>query len=116
MCLTAISLAMLGAKENMKVLAVVPEMTTSDRICILKGLGAEVVRTPRDAHPRSEEGYFGLAKRIAAETPGSFVVDEVWRGFDQNTATTSRMIRGLLLWCVQLHLRHLGTETFEALA
>ena len=58
-------------------IATVPEKTSADQVAVLKALGVEIWRTPNKAHLNSAESNIGLAKKLAAEIPGSLLVDEV---------------------------------------
>ncbi|KAF9435740.1 hypothetical protein BGZ76_005603 [Entomortierella beljakovae] len=73
----AISLAILSPNNgNYKVIGLVPERTTHDRIQILKSLGVEIVRTPIEAHAESAESQFSIAKKITTDLDNAVLVDE----------------------------------------
>ncbi|MFF4367025.1 PLP-dependent cysteine synthase family protein [Streptomyces sp. NPDC001594] len=66
---TGISLAALCAARGYHCVIVLPDSATRERIGMLRALGAEVVRTPR------EQGYSGAiakAEELHAATPGSW--------------------------------------------
>lgn len=66
---TGISLAALCAARGYRCVIVLPDSATRERIGMLRALGAEVVRTPR------EQGYSGAiakAEELHAATPGSW--------------------------------------------
>ncbi|MFH7595660.1 cysteine synthase family protein [Streptomyces racemochromogenes] len=66
---TGISLAALCASRGHRCVIVLPDSATRERIALLRALGAEVVRTPR------EQGYSGAiakAEELHAATPGSW--------------------------------------------
>ncbi|MEW1638465.1 cysteine synthase family protein [Streptomyces sp. NPDC093801] len=66
---TGISLASLCASRGYRCVIVLPDSATPERVALLKALGAEVVRTPR------EQGYPGAiakAQELHAATPGSW--------------------------------------------
>lgn len=67
---TGIGLAAIGAVRGYKVVLVMPDTMSVERIKILKGYGAEVILTP------GAEGMSGAIKKaeeIAKETPNSFI-------------------------------------------
>ncbi|KAF9577976.1 hypothetical protein BGW38_006493, partial [Lunasporangiospora selenospora] len=72
-----LSLALLSPKNgSYKVIGLVPERTSQDRIQLLKSLGVEIVRTPIEAHADSAESQFSIAKKIASDLPDAILVDE----------------------------------------
>ncbi|KAI1314659.1 hypothetical protein EDD11_001912 [Mortierella claussenii] len=77
----AISLALLSSQyHHFKVIGLVPERTSSDRIQLLKSLGVEIVRTPIEAHAESAESQFSIAKKIATDLQDAILVDEFVEG------------------------------------
>ncbi|KAF9922301.1 hypothetical protein FBU30_007611 [Linnemannia zychae] len=72
-----ISLALLSPRHGQyKVIGLVPERTSQDRIQLLKSLGVEIVRTPIEAHADSAESQFSIAKKIATDLPNAILIDE----------------------------------------
>ncbi|MBL0387713.1 cysteine synthase A [Tumebacillus sp. ITR2] len=67
---TGIGLAMVGAAKGYRVILVMPDTCTKERIAILKAYGAEVVLSPG---PERMNGAVAVAKRLASEISGSFV-------------------------------------------
>ena len=63
---------------GLKIVTTIPEKTSADVVALLKSLGAEIWRTPNKAALNSPQSYIGLAKKLASELPGAFLVDEVW--------------------------------------
>ncbi|KAF9204397.1 hypothetical protein BGZ49_005326 [Haplosporangium sp. Z 27] len=77
----AISLAILSPQHGQyKVIGLVPERTSQDRIQLLKSFGVEIVRTPIEARAESAESHFSIAKKIATNLPDSILVDEFSEG------------------------------------
>ena len=67
---TGIGLALIGVNRGYRVIFCVPEKFSEEKIKVMRGLGAEVIRTP-DAE--GMRGAIRKAKEIAAGIPGSFV-------------------------------------------
>lgn len=67
---TGIGLAMIGAAKGYRVILVMPDTCTNERINILKAYGAEVVLTPSSERM---PGCVAKAREIESEIPGSFV-------------------------------------------
>ena len=67
---TGIGLAMVGAVKGYRVILVMPEVMSTERIYILKSFGAQVILTPAD------EGMIGAVKKaeeLVKQTPGAFM-------------------------------------------
>jgi len=67
---TGIGLALIGVNRGYQVALFVPENFSEEKVIIMRGLGAEVVRTP------DEEGMSGAIRRaqeLADKTPGAFM-------------------------------------------
>ncbi|KAG0743215.1 hypothetical protein G6F57_004756 [Rhizopus arrhizus] len=71
-----ISLASLAAKRNYRIIAILPERTSSDRIALLKSLGVEILRTPNEVLPEAAESAYSVAARLAEQLPDALVLDE----------------------------------------
>ena len=67
---TGIGLALIGVNRGYHVIVCVPERFSEEKVKVMRGLGAEVIRTP-DAEGMT--GAIKKAKEIAAGIPGSFV-------------------------------------------
>jgi cysteine synthase A len=67
---TGIGLALIGVNRGYHVIVCVPEKFSEEKVKVMQGLGAEVIRTP-DAE--GMRGAIKKAKEIAADIPGSFV-------------------------------------------
>ncbi|MEU8460584.1 cysteine synthase family protein [Streptomyces sp. NPDC029003] len=66
---TGISLAALCAARGYRCVIVLPDSATSERVALLRALGAEIVQTPRDA---GYPGAIAKAEELHAATPGSW--------------------------------------------
>ncbi|KAI9254458.1 tryptophan synthase beta subunit-like PLP-dependent enzyme [Phascolomyces articulosus] len=75
-----LAVASLAAKKRrehkQRVLTIVPERTSNDRIQMLKALGAEIVRSPNEARPDAPESPYVLATKLAEQLPNAVVLDE----------------------------------------
>lgn len=69
---TGIGLAMVAALRGYKMVFVIPDKMSQDKINILRAYGAEVIITPTAVPPDSPESYYSVAKRIAQER-GAFM-------------------------------------------
>ncbi|KAI9478454.1 MAG: tryptophan synthase beta subunit-like PLP-dependent enzyme [Benjaminiella poitrasii] len=72
-----ISLASLASKYHYyRIIAILPERTSSDRIALLKTLGVEILRTPNEVRPEAPESAYSLATKLAEQIKNAIVVDE----------------------------------------
>ncbi|KAI8377717.1 tryptophan synthase beta subunit-like PLP-dependent enzyme [Radiomyces spectabilis] len=72
-----IAIATLAAKRKYRIIAIVPERTSNDRVSVLKALGAEILRSPNEARPEAPESAYSVAARLAEQLPDAHVLDEV---------------------------------------
>ncbi|OAD04843.1 hypothetical protein MUCCIDRAFT_186686 [Mucor lusitanicus CBS 277.49] len=71
-----ISLATLAAKRQYRIIAILPERTSNDRISLLKALGVEILRSPNEVRPEAPESAHSVAARLAEQLPNAIVMDE----------------------------------------
>ncbi|KAH8550273.1 tryptophan synthase beta subunit-like PLP-dependent enzyme [Umbelopsis sp. PMI_123] len=72
----AISVAGLVSKDGNKVIAVVPERTSIDKIHLLKALGVEIIRAPTEARREAAENMYSTAYKLSEQLQNSVVIDE----------------------------------------
>ncbi|KAB7767997.1 MULTISPECIES: pyridoxal-phosphate dependent enzyme [unclassified Xanthomonas] len=73
---TGIGLALVAQQKGYKLILVVPDKMSREKIFNLKAMGAEVVLTRSDVAKGHHEYYQDLAARIAAETPGAYFINQ----------------------------------------
>jgi len=69
---TGVGLALAAAVKGYRLIAVMPDKMSEDKISLLKAYGAEVVITATSVPPDSPESYNGVADRLAREINGAF--------------------------------------------
>lgn len=69
---TGVGLALVGAIKGYRMIFVMPDKMSQDKINLLRAYGAEVVITPTSVPPDSPDSYNGVAERLAREIPGAF--------------------------------------------
>ena len=69
---TGTGLAIAARLKGYRVIAVMPDKMSKEKIDLLRAYGAEVVVAPTDVPPDSPESYYRVADRLAAEIPGAF--------------------------------------------
>ena len=73
---TGLGLALVASQKGYRLLIVVPDKMSQEKIFHLKALGAEVQLTRSDVTKGHPDYYQDKAARIARETPGAFYVNQ----------------------------------------
>ena len=73
---TGIGLALVAQQKGYKLVLVVPDKMSREKIFNLKAMGAEVILTRSDVAKGHPEYYQDLAERIARETPGAYFINQ----------------------------------------
>ncbi len=73
---TGLGLALVAQAKGYRLILVVPDKMSREKIFNLKAMGAEVVLTRSDVAKGHPEYYQDLAARIAAETPGAYFINQ----------------------------------------
>jgi len=73
---TGIGLALVAQAKGYRLILVVPDKMSREKIFNLKAMGAEVVLTRSDVAKGHPEYYQDLAAKIAADTPGAFFINQ----------------------------------------
>lgn len=69
---TGTGLAIAARLKGYRVIAVMPDKMSREKIDLLRAYGAEVVLAPTDVPPESPQSYYRVADRLTAEIPGAF--------------------------------------------
>lgn len=73
---TGLGLALVAQSKGYKLILVVPDKMSREKIFNLKAMGAQVVLTRSDVAKGHPDYYQDLAKTIAYETPGAFFINQ----------------------------------------
>jgi len=73
---TGIGLALVAQQKGYKLILVVPDKMSREKIFNLKAMGAEVVLTRSDVAKGHPDYYQDMAERIARETPGAYFINQ----------------------------------------
>ena len=73
---TGLGLALVAQAKGYRLILVVPDKMSREKIFNLKAMGAEVVLTRSDVAKGHSEYYQDLAARIAEETPGAYFINQ----------------------------------------
>jgi cystathionine beta-synthase len=69
---TGTGLAIAARLKGYRVIAVMPDKMSKEKIDLLRAYGAEVVVAPTDVAPDSPQSYYRVADRLTEEIPGAF--------------------------------------------
>jgi cystathionine beta-synthase len=69
---TGHGLAMAAAIKGYKMIFVMPDKMSAEKISLLRAYGAEVVICPTNVERESPQSYYSVADRITREVPGAF--------------------------------------------
>ena len=73
---TGIGLALVAQQKGYKLVLVVPDKMSREKIFNLKAMGAQVVLTRSDVAKGHPDYYQDMAERIARETPGAYFINQ----------------------------------------
>ncbi|HWG10781.1 MAG TPA: pyridoxal-phosphate dependent enzyme [Rhodanobacteraceae bacterium] len=73
---TGLGLALVAQQKGYRLILVVPDKMSREKIFNLKAMGAEVLLTRSDVAKGHPEYYQDLAERIARETPGAYFINQ----------------------------------------
>ncbi|MBT8048915.1 MAG: pyridoxal-phosphate dependent enzyme [Xanthomonadales bacterium] len=73
---TGLGLALVAAQKGYRLILVIPDKMSREKISNLKAMGAEVVLTRSDVAKGHPEYYQDLAKRLASEIDGAFFINQ----------------------------------------
>lgn len=73
---TGLGLALVAAQKGYRLILVIPDKMSQEKVSHLRALGAEVVMTRSDVGRGHPQYYQDMAERIAKETPNSFYVNQ----------------------------------------
>jgi cystathionine beta-synthase len=73
---TGVGIAIAAAVKGYRCIFTMPDKMSKEKQDTLKAFGAQVIVTPTNVPADSPESYYSVAKRIAAETPNSFYVNQ----------------------------------------
>src|ERR1700735_4475769 len=69
---TGTGLAIVARLKGYRVVAVMPDKMSREKIDLLRAYGADVVLAPTDVAPESPQSYYRVADRLTEEIPGAF--------------------------------------------
>lgn len=73
---TGMGLALAAIVKGYKLICVISDKQSKEKMDILRAVGAEVVVCPTDVEPTDPRSYYSVSKRLAQETPNAWYVNQ----------------------------------------
>jgi cystathionine beta-synthase len=73
---TGMGLALVAIIKGYKLICVISDKQSKEKMDILRAVGAKVVVCPTDVEPTDPRSYYSVSKRLAVETPNSWYVNQ----------------------------------------
>ena len=73
---TGMGLALVAIIKGYKLICVISDKQSKEKMDILRAVGAKVVVCPTDVEPTDPRSYYSVSKRLAEETPNSWFVNQ----------------------------------------
>src|SRR5712691_4049013 len=73
---TGMGLAMVGGARGYRMIFVMPDKVSGEKIKALRAFGAKVITTPTAVSPEDPRSYYSVAKRIAQQTSNCFFANQ----------------------------------------
>ena len=86
---TGLALLLIGLLKGYKVIIVLPDKMSREKIQHLRSMGAEIVMTRSDVGKGHPEYYQDIAERLAGEIPGSYYTNQFRNKINPQTHETS---------------------------
>jgi cystathionine beta-synthase len=78
-------LALVAIIKGYKLICVMSDKQSKEKMDILRAVGAKVVVCPTDVEPTDPRSYYSVSRRLAEETPNSWYVNQ----YDNPSNTTA---------------------------
>jgi cystathionine beta-synthase len=92
---TGTGLAIAAALKGYRVVCVMPDKMSAEKIALLRAYGADVVVCPTAVPRESPQSYYSVADRLAREIPGAFQPNQY---FNQANPTAHEATTGPEIW------------------
>lgn len=73
---TGMGLALAAIVKGYKLICVITDKQSKEKMDILRAVGAKVVVCPTDVEPTDPRSYYSVSKRLGEETPNSWYVNQ----------------------------------------
>ncbi|MBP6414794.1 MAG: pyridoxal-phosphate dependent enzyme [Bacteroidia bacterium] len=73
---TGMGLALVAIVKGYKLICVITDKQSKEKMDILRAVGAKVIVCPTDVEPTDARSYYSVSRRLAEETPNSWYVNQ----------------------------------------
>ncbi len=73
---TGMGLALVAIIKGYRLICVISDKQSKEKMDVLRAMGAEVVVCPTNVEPTDPRSYYSVSKRLATETPNSWYVNQ----------------------------------------
>jgi cystathionine beta-synthase len=73
---TGVGLALCAATRGYRLIVVIPDKMSTEKIRLMKAFGARVIIAPSQVRPDHPASYYSMAKRLAREIPNSYFTNQ----------------------------------------
>ena len=73
---TGMGLALVAIVKGYKLICVISDKQSKEKMDILRAVGAKVIVCPTDVEPTDPRSYYSVSKRLALDTPNSWYVNQ----------------------------------------
>ena len=98
---TGIGLALVAQQKGYKLVLVVPDKMSREKIFNLKAMGAQVVLTRSDVAKGHPDYYQDMAARMAEETPGAYFINQFGNPDNPVPCSCAAGLSGLPNWLMK---------------
>ncbi len=75
---TGVGLAIAAAVKGYRMIFVIPDKMSEEKVNLLRAFGARVIVTPTAVAPEDPRSYYSVSRRLAEETPNSILIGQFW--------------------------------------
>jgi cystathionine beta-synthase len=75
---TGLALALVGIQRGYRVILVLPDKMSPEKINLVKAIGCEVIVCPTEVEPDDPRSYYKVAESLSTEIPNSFWARQYW--------------------------------------
>lgn len=75
---TGVGLAIAAAVKGYRMIFVIPDKMSEEKINLLRAFGARVIVTPTAVAPEDPRSYYSVSRRLAEDTPNSILIGQFW--------------------------------------
>ncbi len=75
---TGVGLAIAAAVKGYRMIFVIPDKMSDEKVNLLRAFGARVIVTPTAVAPEDPRSYYSVSRRLAEETPNAILIGQFW--------------------------------------